>query len=420
MMHLLLILLQIIRISCFPIQNIDIGYDHVLRAHIIGRDVIDMLFELDINDGVNINFENYDSMYVERFSCTTDRTDIDTTILLSTPVKVLKDKSSDITIFISISKFGVYGWIQDNHHSTTKIISSGVSLNIINSDIAMPASIDRIVEWTRDFNNDLSSIKFLISDISDINFDIDQNEIFNIHGNNHILPVPHIQQNNYTNDFADFQYDEVNDVYYYRIATDTDYALFATLGYSIDAVANYYYTLIGSVNSIYVRDTGFGLTSSYLLVYTSQDHYPNYDACDLLYYMQDVWGDAPRSVGILLSSKSLGGGCAFIGAACNLNWAYAVNGNLDGYFPVPITNYSYYNWDPLVVSHELGHSFNAIHTHSYNPPVDSCGNGDCTYAKGGTIMSYCHTCSGGMSNIAMVFHSKSSADMVNYANAHRC
>src|SRR5690606_25285714 len=72
------------------------------------------------------------------------------------------------------------------------------------------------------------------------------------------------------------------------------------------------------------------------------------------------------------------------------------------------------NWDLVVAAHELGHNFGAIHTHNYNPPLDGCGNGDCSAPFGGTIMSYCHTCSGGLGNITLHFHPQNLADMNSY------
>jgi hypothetical protein len=58
----------------------------------------------------------------------------------------------------------------------------------------------------------------------------------------------------------------------------------------------------------------------------------------------------------------------------------------------------------MVVAHETGHNCGTWHTHDYSPPIDGCGLGDCSDAWGATIMSYCHTCSGGLSNMVMSFH----------------
>ncbi|NBV63835.1 MAG: hypothetical protein EBR71_05050, partial [Planctomycetes bacterium] len=51
----------------------------------------------------------------------------------------------------------------------------------------------------------------------------------------------------------------------------------------------------------------------------------------------------------------------------------------------------------------------ALHTHEIG--VDDCylsdgsGLGACTQRTSGTVMSYCHLCSGGVSNINMYFDS---------------
>jgi hypothetical protein len=57
----------------------------------------------------------------------------------------------------------------------------------------------------------------------------------------------------------------------------------------------------------------------------------------------------------------------------------------------------------LYVGHEIGHNMGSPHTHCYDPPVDSCYNGDAGSGcfsgspmcptggnRKGTIMSYCH------------------------------
>ena len=59
--------------------------------------------------------------------------------------------------------------------------------------------------------------------------------------------------------------------------------------------------------------------------------------------------------------------------------------------------------------HEIGHNFNSPHTHDstgYSPVVDTCGTScpaGLPLAKSSTIMSYCHGCSGGYSNMAYSF-----------------
>ena len=61
--------------------------------------------------------------------------------------------------------------------------------------------------------------------------------------------------------------------------------------------------------------------------------------------------------------------------------------------------------------HELGHNFNSPHTHdtTYSPAIDTCGTScpaGLPLAKSSTIMSYCHGCSGGYSNMDYTFGGK--------------
>ncbi len=72
--------------------------------------------------------------------------------------------------------------------------------------------------------------------------------------------------------------------------------------------------------------------------------------------------------------------------------------------------------------HELGHNFGSGHTHDvwaedypyseiggYSPQIDSCGwtcPSQLPLVKSSTIISYCHQCSGGYSNIGYTFGGK--------------
>ena len=94
-------------------------------------------------------------------------------------------------------------------------------------------------------------------------------------------------------------------------------------------------------------------------------------------------------------------------------------------------------WDMMIFMHEVGHSFNSLHTHQveggggayigYNPQIDVCGcetsgpaNLACSVdgtsegarkqcpaelpsARSSTLMSYCYLCNGGMDNMAYTF-----------------
>ena len=85
-----------------------------------------------------------------------------------------------------------------------------------------------------------------------------------------------------------------------------------------------------------------------------------------------------------------------------------------------------------MVAHELGHNFNACHTHQTcngGTPIDCCYTGACCGGSGsgcssasssstGTVMSYCHLWPGGLSNITTFFHPEIQDDMQTEASAH--
>jgi hypothetical protein len=74
----------------------------------------------------------------------------------------------------------------------------------------------------------------------------------------------------------------------------------------------------------------------------------------------------------------------------------------------------------MVFMHETGHSFGSPHTHDFNPPIDGCASGDCSVTPNGTIMSYCHLCSGGLSNVLMEFHSRVEDYILDYLDGISC
>lgn len=193
------------------------------------------------------------------------------------------------------------------------------------------------------------------------------------------------------------------------IAVETDNG-FRTLfsGGSAAAATAYVGTLIGGVSEIYKRDVNTTLQVGFLRIWTTTDPWTQSNTLDQLFQFQDFWNvnmtSVPRQAAHFLSGRGLGGGVAYVGALCFPEYDYGLSANLSGFFPYPLANNQPQNWDPFVTAHELGHNFGTGHTHdidSYNPIVDGCGLGDCSNAFNGTIMSYCHTCSGGMSNIRL-------------------
>lgn len=209
-----------------------------------------------------------------------------------------------------------------------------------------------------------------------------------------------------------------------RLAIDTDWEYSELLfGGDTDAAAAYALTLVAGVGEIYQSNVNVQFTVSYLRVWeTNSDAYNQGD--DLLQEFRNHWnatqGGVERDLAHLLSGRSdlPYGGVAYLSVVCSPNFGYGLSGYLNGSFPYPLINNNGGNWDLVVLAHELGHNFGTGHTHdSYNPPIDNCGNGDCTGAGDGTIMSYCHTCPGGISNITLNFHPLVRNQILSYLNS---
>jgi hypothetical protein len=136
----------------------------------------------------------------------------------------------------------------------------------------------------------------------------------------------------------------------------------------------------------------------------------------------------PRVFTTMLSGRSLGGGVAWVSQACastsGSGYGYSFSGSLNGSFPYPLANNSSSNWDIIVVSHEIGHNMSARHTHELG--LDDCylsdgsGLGACTKKASGTIMSYCHLCSGGYANIALNFDSTNITSIISHIGSKSC
>ncbi|MHC5115218.1 MAG: M12 family metallo-peptidase, partial [Planctomycetota bacterium] len=196
-----------------------------------------------------------------------------------------------------------------------------------------------------------------------------------------------------------------------RLAMDSDWVFTGNLfGGNTTASSAYITTLVGALSEIYEENFSTEFTMPYLRVFsTSADPYTvTSDTSTALVEFRDHWRNTKSHIGRelahLVSGKSLGGGIAYVNVVCNTQWGFGLSANMNGTFPYPLQDHHFQNWDINVVAHEVGHNFGTGHTHDYNPPIDGCGNADCSASYGGTIMSYCHICPGGMSNIVLEFH----------------
>ena len=214
------------------------------------------------------------------------------------------------------------------------------------------------------------------------------------------------------------------------IALETDWQLYQVFG-NLGAETAYVTTLTTAGSDRYEQQISTVFTFPYVQFYTnSNDPWSSQDSggnsVDALYEFQAAWvGNIPGNAQLaqMLSGAGLGGGVAWLGVLCDVQYNFSVCGNINGNTPFPVSA-GPLNWDFIVHTHELGHNFNALHTHDYCPPVDQCAPngyfGQCQNSQvctnQGTIMSYCHLCSGGTSNVTTFFHAVPQADMISHAN----
>ncbi len=199
-----------------------------------------------------------------------------------------------------------------------------------------------------------------------------------------------------------------------RIAVETDHEYLQSLfGGDASAATAYTAVLMGAVNELYITAINTRIGVNFVRLWaTPDDPWSATSTGTELGLFREYWNenmqDQPRELAHFLSGRGLGGGVAWLSVVCNANYGYGLSANLGGSFPYPIINNSNSNWDLMVVAHEIGHNFGTTHTHNFSPPVDGCGSNpqDCTVATAGlgTIMSYCHICSGGLANVRMEFH----------------
>ncbi len=208
-----------------------------------------------------------------------------------------------------------------------------------------------------------------------------------------------------------------------KVSVETDYEYYQNWG-NLQACQTYTATLLAEISDRYDSQLDVILTYPYLQYYTSSNDpwtAQGGGAGAVLDQFRNAWsGNIPAGGNLahFLSGASLGGGVAYLDALCSSNWGFGVSGNMNGGTQFPVSQGSN-TWDFVVMAHEVGHNFGTVHTHDYCPPIDECASsnyfGQCQNTRNcinnGTIMSYCHTCSGGNNNITTYFHPTVAATM---------
>ena len=212
------------------------------------------------------------------------------------------------------------------------------------------------------------------------------------------------------------------------VAVDTD-AGFYNYFASTDDILDYFAALFGYTSAIYEAEVNTELLIGDVFLFSSStDPYSTTSSsATRLNAMEAYWqanrSSVTRTVAAHFSSQNFGG-LAYLDALCSTTYGYSVS----GVYGIAPQSGQPFIWDAKVFAHEIGHNFSSQHTHCYageagnSNPVDACWNSESSCWAGavalpgsgsltggtigsgnGTIMSYCHQITGGVSNISPTF-----------------
>jgi hypothetical protein len=220
-----------------------------------------------------------------------------------------------------------------------------------------------------------------------------------------------------------------------KIAVETDYEYYQLFG-STTAAASYIGDLFGFASGYYATEVGTAFWVEHVSLWTTAaDPWTQTTSLCCLAEFGKYWNDNNSAVGRtlahFLSGKIAGGGIAWQGVLCSSSWIvdtstwgctlspnvsnyggdYSFSGDVVGDFNIGNPAIV---WDIYAMSHEVGHNFDSPHTHCYSPPVDQCYGTEVGCYQGaaslpcstpgagcGTIMSYCHLITPGVTNISL-------------------
>ena len=186
-----------------------------------------------------------------------------------------------------------------------------------------------------------------------------------------------------------------------KVYFECDYALYVNKGSNTTNVSNYVTGLFNQVATLYANEN-VDIQISQVYIWTSTDPYASLNSTSsvLSAFKSNRGTSFNGNLAHFLTTRSLGGGIAYVDVICAKSYAYGVSAISSSYNSVPT-----YSWTIEVVTHELGHNLGSPHTQSCSwtgGALDNCytTEGGCSPGPapvgGGTIMSYCHLTSTGI------------------------
>lgn len=199
------------------------------------------------------------------------------------------------------------------------------------------------------------------------------------------------------------------------LAVETDSEFFTATGGTVAKAQAYAVAMYAVVSSIYEDEVHVTIRIPWMKTWTNSPADPYGVKGDPFTlrdkagpYWKDNYADVQRDIFQVVTSLSFGGGgYGFFEALCgkNLDKGYSVI-SVQASNPLPTYGFSY---DVYIAAHEIGHNFNAPHTHNcyWGAPIDTCvvdegiegkclSEGQQKKPNPGSIMSYC----GGTNNDA--------------------
>ena len=195
-----------------------------------------------------------------------------------------------------------------------------------------------------------------------------------------------------------------NDLLELELAYEADTEVFKSTGRNLEKAQSYIITILTQVSRLYEQFIDVRIKLTWLKIWTESPSDPYNSQGDwttildkVKTYWEENYQDVQRDVYHVSTSISYGGGgYGYFNALCgNKSFGMALT-SLQGANNLPTFNFSY---DVYIVAHELGHNFNAQHTHSCfwnNIPLDTCVVDKTCLPAGqqalpnlGSIMSYC-------------------------------